>query len=162
MLNLYLLTFHAPWNVFNDVLFHSWPKVLLSGYSNCLMISWVTKIWSLMDFIHNTSPLICYTWNINYVFISKKSIFFQLISLITLLNTLLLQFVFYLHIHLIFSSMTNNLLPQIQLANTERCHMHFLHLPTERISYFILFSLYVFYFKIKLRQKIQPSLLPSI
>ena len=56
MLNLYLLTFHAPWNIFSHVLFHSWLKVLLSGCSNCPLISWVTRIWSLMDFIHDNSP----------------------------------------------------------------------------------------------------------
>ena len=93
--------------------FHSWTKLLLSSCSNCLLISWVTRIWSLMDLVHNNSPQICYIWNVNYVLISKKSIFFQFISLIPLLKTLLLQFVFYLLIQFISSSMINNLLPQI-------------------------------------------------
>ena len=73
ILNLYLLKFHAPWNIFSDVLFHSWIKVLLSGCSNYLLISRVTRIWSLMDFIHNDSPQLCYIWNINYAFIRCPS-----------------------------------------------------------------------------------------
>ena len=127
---------------------------MIYGCSNCLLISWVTRIRSLMDFIHNNSPQICYIWNINFAFISKKSIFFQFISLIPLLRTLLQQFVFYLLIQFISSSMTNNLLPQIGLANTKRCHMNFLHLPTKCISYLVLFPFYVLDFKIKLTQKL--------
>ena len=95
MLNLYLLTFHAPWNVFSHILFHSWPKVLLSGYSNCLLVSGMTRIRSLTDFIHNNSPQICYIGNINSFFIGNNPICFQFISLIYILKTLLLQFVFH-------------------------------------------------------------------
>ena len=150
MLNLYLLKFHAPWNIFSHVLFHSWPKILLPSCSNCLLISWVTRIWSLMDFIHHNSPQIYYIRNINYSFKSEKSIFFQFISLIPLLNTLLLQFVFYLLIQFISSSMTNNLLLQIWLANTKGCRMHFPHLPAECINYPIFLPFYVLDFEIKL------------
>ena len=149
MLNLYLLTFHAPWNVLSHVFFHSWPKVLLSGCRNCLLIFWVTRIWSLMDLIHNNPPQIWYIWNINSAFISKESIFFQFISLITLLKTLLLQFSFYLHIQFIFSNMISNLLPQILLANTNGCHMHFL-LSASTTLFSFSFMCLISDFKIKL------------
>ena len=162
MFNLHILTFHALRNILSNVLFHSWPKILLSGCRNCLLISQVTIIWSLMDLIHNNSAQICYIWNINYVFVSKKSIFFQFISLIPLLNTFLQQFVLYLHIHFIFSSMINNMLSQIWLEKTKRFHKHFMHLPAECVNHFVFFSFYVFDFKIKITQKLQPSRLPNI
>ena len=125
-------------------------KSTASSCSNCLLISLVTRIWSLIDFIHNNSPQICYIRNINSAFKSENSIFFQFISLIPLLKTLLLQLVFYLLIQFISNNMTNNLLPQIRLENAKRCHMYFLHFPAECISYLILFSLYVLDFEIKL------------
>ena len=112
MLKLYLLTFHTPRNVLIHILFNSWPKVLISSCSNGLLVSWVTRIRSLMDFIHNNSPQVCYIWNINSTFISKKSIFFQFISLIPILKTLLPQLVLYVHIQFIFNNMINNMLSQ--------------------------------------------------
>ena len=90
MLKLHLLIFHALSNILNNVLLHSWPKILLSGCSNCLMISWVTKIWSLMDFINNNSPPICYIWNINSIFINKNCILFHMVTNIPILLIMLL------------------------------------------------------------------------
>ena len=50
MLNLYLLTFNTPQKLLSHIPLHSWPKVLLSGCSNCLLISWVSRIRSFDGF----------------------------------------------------------------------------------------------------------------
>ena len=123
---------------------------LLSNCSDCLLISWVTRIWSLMGLIHKNPAEICYIQNINYVLISNKTIFFQFISLILIFKALLLQLVLDLCIQFIFNNMIKNLLPQLWLENTNGFHMNFLHHPAECINYLILFSLYVLDFKIKL------------
>ena len=137
-------------------------KYCFYGCSNCFLISWVTKIWSLMDFIHKNAPQVYHIWNINYTLISKKSISFQFISFVLVFKVLLLQLVLYLQVHLILCNMINNLLPQIWLASTKRCHMHFMYFPIECIRLLVFFSFYVFDLKIKFTQKFQPSIFPSI
>ena len=88
-----------------------WPKILLSGCSNCFLISWMTGIWILMDLIHNNSPQVCHIWNINYVLITNKFILFQFVFCVLPFKFLLLQLVLYLYVHFILGNMVNNPLP---------------------------------------------------
>ena len=159
MLNLPLLTFHALRNILNNVLFHSQTKILLSGCRISFFISWVTRIWSLIDFIHRNPPQVYHIWNINYILISKKFISFRLISFVVPFKVFLLQRALYLHVHFILINMVNNLLPQIWLASTKRCHMHFMYLPTECINNLVLFY---FLCLISNSNSHKPSILPSI
>ena len=162
MFYLHLLTFHVLINILSNVLCHFRPKILLSSCTNCFLISWVTRIWSLMDFIYNNPPQVCHIWNRNYILISKDFVSLQLISFVLPFKVLLLQLVLYLQVHLILDNMVHNLLPQIWLASTKICHMHFMYLRAKCIIHLVFFLFYVFDFKINFTQKFQPCSFPSI
>ena len=90
MLNFHLLAFHTLRNILSNISFHPWLKVLLHGCSNCLLISWVSKIWYFMDFIPDNLPQIFHIQNINFVFKNKNSFIFHKIPFIPLFKILLL------------------------------------------------------------------------
>jgi hypothetical protein len=77
-----LLAFYAFGQVLDYVFLHSRPIELFPGGSDHLLVSWMTRIGSLMYFIHNEPLQVVTHWNIKSVSVSEKTSFDHLIAFI--------------------------------------------------------------------------------